>query len=64
MASVGSGPYRPARSIAEALDEIDRESGAQFDPELVRLFVPVVEHELRDEGDTGARALEALRAAV
>ena len=57
-------PYRPARSVEQALDELRREAGAQFDPELVRLFVPVVERELGDERAPGVRALEALRAAV
>jgi putative two-component system response regulator len=57
-------PYRPARSVQQALDEIRREAGAQFDPELVSLFVPVVERDLRDERNPGVRALEALRAAV
>jgi putative two-component system response regulator len=57
-------PYRPARSIEEALDELTREAGAQFDPELVRLFLPMAERELGDERTPAIRALEALRTAV
>ena len=57
-------PYRPARSVEAAIAEINGQAGAQFDPELVRLFVPLVERELGDERRSGARALEALRAAV
>ena len=57
-------PYRPARGIPEALDEIRLEAGAQFDPALVRLFIPVVERDLPDMPDAGVRALEALRTAV
>jgi putative two-component system response regulator len=57
-------PYRPARTIDAALEEIRRLAGAQFDPELVRLFVEIVEREAGAERVPGARALEALRAAV
>jgi putative two-component system response regulator len=32
-------PYRGAASIEEALAEIERCSGAQFDPEVVRVFM-------------------------
>jgi hypothetical protein len=32
-------PYKPARPIEWALEELDRGSGTQFDPELVRLFI-------------------------
>jgi putative two-component system response regulator len=34
--------YRPAKSIDEALELIIAQAGAQFDPELVALFVPMV----------------------
>jgi len=58
-------PYRPARSIGAALDEIRRLAGAQFDPELVRLFAEIVEHDAdAEQRAPGLRALEALRAAV
>ena len=57
-------PYRPARTVGAALDEIRRLSGAQFDPELVRLFVEIVDRTEQEERTPGLRALEALRAAV
>lgn len=34
-------PYREARTLAQAIEEIDRESGHQFDPEIVRGFESV-----------------------
>jgi HD-GYP domain-containing protein (c-di-GMP phosphodiesterase class II) len=36
-------PYREARSISEAVEEMRRERGRQFDPELVDEFVHVIE---------------------
>lgn len=36
-------PYRPAMSHEEAVAEILRNSGTQFDPEVVRIFLRVVE---------------------
>jgi HD-GYP domain-containing protein (c-di-GMP phosphodiesterase class II) len=32
-------PYRPALSHEEALAEVERCSGTQFDPEIVRVFL-------------------------
>ena len=63
-AMIHDRPYRAARSVEVALDEIGRLAGVQFDPELARLFVEIAE---RDAGDVlmpGRQALEALRAAV
>ncbi|TME11192.1 MAG: response regulator [Chloroflexi bacterium] len=57
-------PYRAARTVGAALEEIRRLAGVQFDPELARLFVEIVERD-REEGRVpGIRGLEALRAAV
>ena len=42
-AMVHDRPYRPARTVDDALDEIRRLAGRQFDPELAAAFVPLVE---------------------
>jgi putative two-component system response regulator len=42
-AMVHDRPFRPAMTIAEALDEIRRASGRQFDPALVGSFLELVE---------------------
>jgi len=40
-------PYRPRRSIEEAIAELKRCSGTQFDPEMVRIFLDLfTEHNL------------------
>jgi putative two-component system response regulator len=57
-------PYRPARTIGAALDEIRGLAGVQFDPDLVRLFTELVERDGQEERTSGIRALAALRAAV
>jgi HD-GYP domain-containing protein (c-di-GMP phosphodiesterase class II) len=36
-------PYRPARSHEEALQEIKRHAGTQFDPQVVEVFLRVVD---------------------
>jgi response regulator RpfG family c-di-GMP phosphodiesterase len=38
-AIVRGRPYRAARSVEEAFDELRRQSGKQFDPGLVPLFI-------------------------
>jgi len=45
-------PYRAAQSIAAGRREIDRHSGRQFDPEIVRVFLSISENiwqDLRNE---------------
>jgi HD-GYP domain-containing protein (c-di-GMP phosphodiesterase class II) len=38
-AMTSARPYRPALSVVQALDELERCSGSQFDPSLTRVFV-------------------------
>lgn len=38
IAMISSRPYRPAKPVDEALDEIDRMAGRQFDPKLVPII--------------------------
>jgi putative two-component system response regulator len=63
-AMIHDRPYRAARSVDAALEEIRRLAGAQFDPELARLFEEIVGGDADEQRATGQRALEALRAAV
>lgn len=46
-AIVSGRPYRAARSHSEALEEILRHSGSQFDPKLVDVFINLPEDWLR-----------------
>jgi len=41
-AMISARPYRPARSYQEALLELKREAGKQFDPELANTFTAIV----------------------
>ncbi|MGQ9746221.1 MAG: sensor domain-containing diguanylate cyclase/phosphohydrolase [Candidatus Caldatribacteriaceae bacterium] len=45
-AMVSSRPYRKALTRKEALEEIKRNAGTQFDPSLVPVFLKVVEEDL------------------
>ncbi|MDP1808471.1 MAG: HD domain-containing phosphohydrolase [Actinomycetota bacterium] len=40
-------PYRPAKTSAEAIDELRRGAGTQFDSQIVYVFCNLVEKELR-----------------
>jgi putative two-component system response regulator len=42
-AIVHERPYRAARSVEEALDELRAQAGRQFDPALVTAFVPLID---------------------
>jgi HD-GYP domain-containing protein (c-di-GMP phosphodiesterase class II) len=46
-------PYRPALSRDDALAEVERCSGSQFDPELSDAFIKLIDvyrHEMRNRG--------------
>jgi cyclic di-GMP phosphodiesterase len=63
-AMIHDRPYRAGRSVEEAVAEIRRLAGAQFDPDLVRIFVDIVENDVDEQRLLGGRALDALRAVV
>ena len=42
-AMVNDRPYRKARSKEEAINELKRYSGTQFDPELVDIFLSLLD---------------------
>ncbi len=41
----GGRPYRPARKVPEAIAELKACAGTQFDPKLVKTFIPLLEKE-------------------
>ncbi|SHG96678.1 PAS domain S-box-containing protein/diguanylate cyclase (GGDEF) domain-containing protein [Thermosyntropha lipolytica DSM 11003] len=44
-AMTSARPYRQALTREEALEEIKKNAGSQFDPELVKIFISVIESE-------------------
>jgi HD-GYP domain-containing protein (c-di-GMP phosphodiesterase class II) len=40
-------PYKRALTLEEAIEELKRCSGTQFDPKLVEIMVSVIEEELK-----------------
>ena len=48
-AMTSSRPYRKAMSSDEALEEIRRSAGTQFDPELVELFIQAIRQNKAEE---------------
>ncbi len=46
-AMVGKRPYRDGFTIEQAIDEIKRFAGKQFDPEVVKIFLKLPEEKLK-----------------
>lgn len=58
-------PYRPARSMDEAMRELRQAAGSQLDPELVACFDVVLQREMANEGiepdkETGMESFQQL----
>ena len=63
VAMVSERPFRSRLSSAEAVDELVRYSGTQFDPRVVSAFVEVLMDESQIEVDAFTRITDALRTA-
>jgi HD-GYP domain-containing protein (c-di-GMP phosphodiesterase class II) len=58
-------PYRPARSMDDAMRELRQAAGSQLDPELVACFDVVLQREMANEGiepdkETGMESFQQL----
>jgi putative nucleotidyltransferase with HDIG domain len=47
-AMISDRPYRPRMSDKKAIDELMKGSGSQFDPDLVKIFVEILEREVQE----------------
>ncbi|MCL6106751.1 MAG: diguanylate cyclase [Actinobacteria bacterium] len=47
-AMLSDRPYRKALSVTQAVEELERGSGTQFDPALVKIFVELVRKDLQE----------------
>jgi K+-sensing histidine kinase KdpD len=63
VAMVSERPFRASLSSSEAVDELVRHSGTQFDPRVVSAFVEVLMDENQIEVDAFTRITDALRTA-
>jgi HD-GYP domain-containing protein (c-di-GMP phosphodiesterase class II) len=63
VSMVSERPFRNRMTSAEAVDELVRHSGAQFDPRVVSAFVEVLMDENQVEVDAFTRITDALRTA-
>jgi HD-GYP domain-containing protein (c-di-GMP phosphodiesterase class II) len=61
LAMVNERPFRVRMTNAEAVDELVRHSGTQFDPRVVAAFVEVLVDENQIEVDAFTRISDALR---
>lgn len=58
-AMVHERPYQNVRTHAEALVELERCAGTQFDPDVVALFIRLFAHDVPDDGSEAIAAIVA-----